>query len=215
MLRILKKRSFRILLACISLLLVINMIQDTYAKYISSASANSSFSISRWTFLVNSQDIINNADFSNTISPTWDANQNIASGVIAPTSTGHFEITIDSSSVDVAFNETITLSQGDDNTVTDLVFTGYKLNSGQVVSLNDVTTATITSSHALGEQNTSNTYTIYVKWNDNALTETMDNADDADAAVNGEASIDIDINFIQAPSSNNANEPEPEPGNGD
>ncbi len=205
MLKILKKRRFRVLLACISLLLVINMIQDTYAKYISSASANSSFSISRWAFLVNTQDVLSNSDFSNTIIPTWDANQNIASGVIAPTSTGSFQITIDSSNVDVAFNETITLSQGDDNTVTDLVFSGYKLNNGSVVNLNDVTTTTITSSHSVGEQNTTNTYTIYVKWNDNALTETMDNSDDADAAVNGEASIKVDIDFVQASTANNNN----------
>ncbi len=201
MINILKKRQFRILLACISLLLLINMIQETYAKYISSANANSEFSIARWAFLVNTQDVLSNSDFSNTIIPTFDTDTNIATGVIAPTSTGYFDIVIDSSDVDVAFNETITLSQNEDNTVTDLVFTGYSLNNGQVVSLNNLTSTTITSSHALNEQNTVNTYRVYIAWNDNASTETMDNADDADAAVNGEAIIDININFIQSASS--------------
>ena len=130
MITIIKKRTTRILLACISLLLLLNMIQDTYAKYISSASANSEFTIARWSFLVNSQDVLSNSDFSNTIIPTFDQNTNIAPNVIAPTTTGYFDITIDSSNVDVAFNETITLSQGDDNTVTDLVFSGYKLING-------------------------------------------------------------------------------------
>ena len=201
MINILKKRTTRILLACISLLLLLNMIQDTYAKYISSASANSTFSIARWSFLVNTQDVLSNSDFSNTIIPSFDQNTNIASGVIAPTSTGSFQVTIDSSDVDVAFNETITISQHEDNTVDDLVFTGYKLNNGSVVSLNDVTTATITSSHALNEQNTSNTYTFYFKWNDNANTETMDNTDDTEASDDGTAKIDVNINFIQSASS--------------
>ena len=202
MARILEKRIFRLLLACISLLLLIDMIQDTYAKYISSASANSNFAIARWAFLVNSQDVLSNSNFSNTIIPTFDANQNINTGVIAPTSTGHFEVTIDSSDVDVAFDEVITLSQASTNTVDDLVFTGYKLNNGSVVDLNNVTTATISSTHNVNEVNTSNTYTFYIAWNDNALTETMDNADDTDATVDGVAGVNVSISFTQKASSN-------------
>lgn len=202
MITIIKKRTTRILLACISLLLLLNMIQDTYAKYISSASANSEFTIARWSFLVNSQDVLSNSDFSNTIIPNFDQNTNIAPNVIAPTTTGYFDITIDSSNVDVAFNETITLSQNEDNTVDDLVFVGYKLNNGTMVSLNDVSSATITSSHALNEQNTTNTYRVYIKWNDDENTETMNNADDTEASDDGTAKIDININFIQSSSSN-------------
>ena len=202
MITIIKKRTTRILLACISLLLLLNMIQDTYAKYISSASANSEFTIARWSFLVNSQDVLSNSDFSNTIIPNFDQNTNIAPNVIAPTTTGYFDITIDSSNVDVAFNETITLSQNEDNTVDDLVFVGYRLNNGTMVSLNDVSSATITSSHALNEQNTTNTYRVYIKWNDDENTETMNNADDTEASDDGTAKIDININFIQSSSSN-------------
>jgi hypothetical protein len=177
------------------------MIQDTYAKYVSSASANSEFTIARWSFLVNSQDVLSNSDFSNTIIPIFDQNTNIAPNVIAPTTTGYFDITIDSSNVDVAFNETITLSQNEDNTVDDLVFVGYKLNNGTMVSLNDVSSATITSSHALNEQNTTNTYRVYIKWNDDENTETMNNADDTEASNDGTAKIDVNINFIQSSSS--------------
>ena len=202
MLKVLQKRKFRMLLACISLLLLVNMVQDTYAKYVSSADANSNFAIAGWAFNVNSQDVIANNDFSNTILPTWDANSNIATGVIAPTSTGSFTVQIDSSNCDVAFDETITLSQGTTNTVTDIVFTGYSLNGGTTVSLNDVTTATITSTHALNEQTTTNTYVFYIKWNDNAQTEQMNNAADTAASVNGTASVHININFIQKASTN-------------
>ena len=115
-------RKFRMLVACISLLLLINAVQETYAKYVSSADANSSFSIARWAFTVNNQDVVNNNNFSNTIVPTFDANPNIATGVIAPTSTGYIDVVIDSSNVGVAFDETITLARPGGSTVNDIVF---------------------------------------------------------------------------------------------
>ena len=108
MLNILKKRQFKLLLACISLLLLLDLIQDTYAKYISGAEATADFAIARWAFLVNSQDVLDESDFSNTIVPTFDTNANIATGVIAPTSTGYFDIEIDSSDVDVSENIEVT-----------------------------------------------------------------------------------------------------------
>ena len=103
--KLLKNRKFRLLLACISLLLLVDMIQDSYAKYISSAEASSNLTIARWAFMVNNQDVLNNSNFSTTIQPIIDSNPNIASGVIAPTSTGHFDVTIDSSNVGVAYDE--------------------------------------------------------------------------------------------------------------
>lgn len=190
-----KSRKFRILLACISLLLLVDMVQDTYAKYVSSASANSNFTIARWSFLINQQDVLNNSNFSNTIVPVFDSNANIRSGVISPTSTGYFDITIDSTNVDVAFNEIITLSQGDNNTVTDLVFTGYSLNNGSRVTLN---TDTITTSHLLNEVNTVNTYRFFIEWVDGDG-ETMNNASDTEATVEGVASVKINVQFIQNP----------------
>lgn len=214
MLNILKKRQFKLLLACISLLLLLDLIQDTYAKYISGAEATVDFAIARWAFLVNSQDVLDESNFSNTIVPTFDTNANIATGVIAPTSTGYFDIEIDSSDVDVAYSSTISLSQNSTNTVDDLVFVGYSLNDGTMVSLNDVTTATITTNHPLNEINTVNTYRVYIKWNDDALTETMDNADDTAASQSGDASVVVNLNFIQLAANTGSNQnpdPNPEP----
>ncbi len=198
MLKILKKRQFKLLLACISLLVLLDLIQDTYAKYVSSASAEGDFSIASWAFVVNQQDVLANSDFSNTITPTFDVNSNIASGVIAPTSTGYFDITIDATDVGVSYDEVITLSNGEDNTVTDLVFTGYKINNdNNITSLNNVNTATISRTHLLTDQNRVTTYRFYIMWNDNSLTETMDNEDDTEASQDGVASVAVNINFIQ------------------
>lgn len=201
MLRILKKRQFKLLLACISLLLLLDTIQETYAKYVSSADASTNFSIARWAFTVNNQDVLANNNFSNTISPVFDTDANIASGVIAPTSTGHFDIIIDSSNVGVAFSEVITVSKAVGDSVTDLVFTGYKKDSDPVVTLNNVSTATITTNHTLSTVGTT-TYTIYFEWNDDSATETMNNAADTAASINGSTYVDVHLQFTQTPSSN-------------
>ena len=199
-------RKFRFLLACISLIVLMDLIQDTYAKYVSSADATSNFTIARWAFSVNNQDVIANSDFSNTIVPVLDTNANISAGVIAPTSTGYFDVVIDSSNVGVAFDETITLSLNEDNTVTDLVFTGYKKNNDPVVTFTNA--SEITTSHQLNEATTINTYRFYIAWQD-GTGETMDNADDTDASANGTAAIDVNINFVQRPVSTN-NTPTPD-----
>ena len=170
--------------------------QDTYAKYISSADATSNLTIARWAFLVNEEDVLNNSDFSNTIVPVFDSNANISEGVIAPTSTGYFDIEIDSSNVGVSFDETISLAKSSNNTVNDIVFIGYKKNNGNVVTFDNNTTS-ITTTHLLGEETTLNTYRFYIQWNDNEATETMNNADDTEAAASGTAAISINIQFIQ------------------
>lgn len=214
--KLFKSRKFRLLLACISLLLLLDMIQDTYAKYISSAEATGNFTIARWNFLINSQDVLANSDFSNTIIPVFTPNSNIANNVIAPTSTGYFEITIDYSNVDVAFDEQIVLSPGASNTVSDIIFTEYVLNSVTTTTLSNTSNATITTTHNLNEQNTVNTYRFYIEWLD-GTGETMNNSSDTQASVNGSASIQVNVNFTQRASQNQiqnsdpAPEPEPDP----
>ena len=193
--KIMHNRKFRLLLACISLLVLVDQIQSTYAKYISSADANSNFTIARWAFTVNNQDVISNNNFTNTIVPVIDANANISSGVIAPTSTGYFDITIDSSNVGVSFDEEITLSHSANNTVSDIVFVGYKKNNGNLIQFSNNTT-TITTTHLLTDQTNVNTYRFYIEWID-GVGEDMDNSDDTAAAINGTAAITINLRFIQ------------------
>jgi len=192
--KIMHNRKFKLLLACLSLLLLLDLMQDTYAKYISSADATSNFTIARWSFLVNEQDVLNNSDFSSTIVPVFDTNANIKAGVIAPTSTGYFDIEIDSSNVGVSFDEVITLTQGTLNTVDDIVFVGYKKNDEEIVEFDETTS--ITTTHLLTEETTVNTYRFYIKWKDDA-TETMDNAADTAASQSGTAAIAVNIQFIQ------------------
>lgn len=192
--KLLANRKIRLIIAFISLILLIDMVQDTYAKYISSADATGDLTIARWAFLVNNQDVLDNNDFSTTITPIFDPNTNIASGVIAPTSTGYFDIVIDYSDVGVSFDEVITLSLSEDNTISDLKFTGYKKNNDPIVSFTNNTE--ITATHILTEQTRTERYRVYIEWFDGAGEE-LNNAQDTDASIDGIASVDVNIQFIQ------------------
>ena len=194
MIECLKTTKFKLLLAMISLLVLTNTIQESYAKYISSASASSNFTIAQWTFKVNDQDVLNNSDFSSTIVPVIDANNNIKEGYIAPTSTGYFDVVVDYSEVGVSFNEVVSVSYAQDSAVSDLVLTGYTLNGGSLVEIESGDE--IELSHDLGSATTQDSFRFYVQWID-GTDETMDN--DADTAASKEeiTSMDVNINFIQ------------------
>ncbi len=162
MINIFRKRIMRLLIACLSLLILIDMVQDSYAKYISGATATKELTIAEWSFKINNQDVLANSDFSNTIVPVFAGNTYIRQGVIAPSSTGYFDITIDSTNTAVAYDQTIELSLTDDNTVTDLQITGYSLNSGTLVQFADVTNPTINTTVNLARAGL-NTYGIFVQ----------------------------------------------------
>ena len=195
MIEVMNNRKFRFIIAFALLCLLLEMVQTSYAKYVSSASATGRFTIAEWTFKVNNIDVVSGSNFSNTLVPTYDTNANISTGVIAPTSTGYFDLVIDSSRVDVSYNQTITISKGDDNTITDLKITGYKINNSETIVFTG-NTNTITTTHNLSDPNTTNTYRIYIEWFD-GTGETMNNAADTEAASNGVASVTVDLNFTQ------------------
>ena len=194
---ILKSRKLRYFIALFSLFLLFDMIQDSYAKYVSSAEAYNDITIAKWSFKVNSQDVLDESDFSETIMPVFEGSSYIAPGVIAPTSEGYFDIEIDSTDTDVNYIETITLSKANENTISDLKIIGYKLNDGEFVEFTDNTVISTTKRYDSIQK--INKYRVYVKWMDGEG-EIMDNADDTTASKNGVASIAITINFIQTTS---------------
>lgn len=200
---LMNNRKLKILLATISLFLLIDLIQDTYAKYISSTNASGDFTIARWSFLVNEQDILNGQAVSNIIIPTIDSNENIKDDVIAPTSTGSFEVKIDSSDVEVSYDQQITVSKAATNTVGDIIFTGYKKNNGSVIQINTPNSFTLNETHLLSEVNRENTYTFYIEWKEGDG-ETMNNSADTQASKNGIARINVNLHFVQRAASSSS-----------
>ena len=186
------KNKIKFFIALISLVYCISLIQDTYAKYVSSASGNATMSIARWNILVNDTDIKNNSNFTNTITPVFEGNENIANNVIAPTSTGYFDIVLDGANADVSFNYTINLEVDETSDVSDLVIEKYTIGSDPNEYTYD---GTISNNIILTDINKTISYRFYVTWNDSE-TASMDNVGDT-LAAGGEAKITVSINFIQ------------------
>ena len=185
-------RKITFLLALLALFYWVSLIQSTYAKYLSTADADTNITIARWNILVNNQDISQNSNFSEVLEPTFTGNENIKDGVIAPTATGYFDITLDGSTTDVSFSYDISFSEADDNTVTDLKITKYEID-GHSYTYN----GPISGNILLNDQNRALTVRVYVEWVDQTDDETMTNVDDTTAANGGVAKFKVNVNVIQ------------------
>lgn len=163
-----KKKHFIYILAFLSFVLCIFFIQESYAKYLTSTSENASINVARWRILVNNKDIREGNTADAVIVPVFDGNENIASGIIAPTSEGYFDLVIDATEADVSFKYNINFSVNDDSAVSDLVATKYSINNGNVVDLNR-DNQSITN-EVLQANNTAPIYIrVYVIWDDGKI----------------------------------------------
>lgn len=186
-------RKFVLLIACICLFLSVTTLQDTYAKYTSAVNETTDITVARWRILVNNFDIRSSSTTSNLITPVFAGTTNIASGVIAPTATGYFDIVVDASGADLSFTYTITISNAVDSLVDDIIVTSCTVNGSPVTVANGVITGTI----GLQDQRV-NTIRVFIEWLD-GVGETMNNAADTSTTLAEEsiAKINVNANFIQ------------------
>lgn len=186
------KKKIIFFIALMSLFYCITFMQDTFAKYVSSATENAELTIARWSILINNQDVVNESNFTDTISPVFAGTTNIKNDVIAPTAEGYFELTLNGENTDVSFQYSIGIDTTD-CAVEDLVIKSYTI---------DGTTYTFSGNNVVGNillNDTSRTKTIRfnVEWNDDALTEKMDNAEDTAATAEETAAFSVNVNLIQ------------------
>ena len=191
-----KRKHFIYILAFLSFILCIFFIQESYAKYLTSTSENASINVARWRILVNNKDIREGNTADAVIVPVFNGNENIASGIIAPTSEGYFDLVIDATEADVSFKYNINFSVNDDSAVSDLVATKYSINNGAIIDL-DRNNQSITN-EVLQANNTAPIYIrVYVIWDDGENS-TMDNTADTEATKNGKtAKMNVNLSFIQ------------------
>lgn len=186
------KRKIAIFVALLSLFYSITLIQTTYAKYVSSAEANSNINIARWSITVNNQDVIQNSNFTNSLSPVFANNQYIKENVIAPTSEGYFDIIIDGTNADVSFKYTITLNPSNNNTIKDLKIVKYTIDD-----IDYTYNENITDIINYNDENKTKSIRVFFIWNDDEETQEMNNNEDTIATVNGNANYRVNINLIQ------------------
>ena len=195
------------LLACIALLFVVLVVTDTYSKYLTEASGTTDIAIARWRILVNGQDIRNNADLSQVITPVLYQNNHIANNIIAPRSTGYFDIVIDCRDADVSFEYEINISPNEDSSVTDLIATGYSIDGAATTPLDRGDS--ITNQVLLSSNTQTITIRVYIEWDDVSEDAVMDNEADTNATKSGDdAKLDVNLSFTQL---NETPTPEPTP----
>ena len=170
-------KKFLLLLIGICICFLLFFIVQIYAKYLTSAEGNTSLTIANWNILVNNLSIKSNTDISNTIVPVFPGNDHIASGIIAPSVEGYFDLNLDFSNADVSFQYEITVSADENSSVQDLVATGYSIDDGEKITFenyNDTITEIIEYSSNIETRN----IRVYIMWNDDEDSQTMTNDDD-------------------------------------
>ena len=189
------KKYILLILSFISLYITICLANETYAKYVSSATSTSSTSIARWRILVNNDDISVGATSTSLITPVFPGSSDISANVIAPNAEGYFDLVLDATNVDVSFRYEISIEPNANSPVTELIATRYAVNGAEPVNFVD---GDNTLEGTVNLSNTTRTYNIrvYIKWDDSL--NLMTNAQDTDTTVGDQAGLlDVTVYAIQ------------------
>lgn len=193
------KKYLMFIMTLMCLFITMCMVNETYAKYVSTATSTTLSSIARWRILVNNDDITLGSTSTTLITPVFPGSADIRQGVIAPNAEGYFDIVLDGSNTDVSFNYTIDVSVNENSPVNELVATKYRIDGGNDISFENGSTS-ITGTVGLTDQSRVKNIRVFLKWDDSM--NMMTNAEDTDTTVgNQKGMLDVSINVIQASSS--------------
>lgn len=99
-----KNKIFKLILLIIVLIILYITIRSTYSKYITTQDSSTSSHISNWNIKLNDEDIKNKKDFSGDVQLKKDTNDNIYENIIAPTSSGTFSVTLESTGTELPYD---------------------------------------------------------------------------------------------------------------
>ena len=94
-------KKFIVLFIIIVIICFYYLFQSSYAKYRKKIDGEVQARVASWLIKVNNENIENKDTLTNEITPVFDQNEFVNDGVIAPGSTGYFELTINAENVDV------------------------------------------------------------------------------------------------------------------
>lgn len=132
----------KVLGAFIPLCLLLCFMSNTYSRYVADTTGNLKIAFAQWQILVNNDDITNNTTSSVVLNPIINKNEYVESNKLAPSSSGYFDISIDPTNVDVAFNYEITLRVINEN-IPDLMISKYAIldkdyQEGNTITYNNI-----------------------------------------------------------------------------
>ncbi len=134
--------KIKVLGAFIPLCLLLCFMSNTYSRYVADTTGNLKIAFAQWQILVNNDDITNNTTSSVVLNPIINENEYVESNKLAPSSSGYFDISIDPTNVDVAFNYEITLRVINEN-IPDLMISKYAIldknyKEGNTITYNNI-----------------------------------------------------------------------------
>lgn len=185
-----KKTKIRILeiLCIISLFIAILCIQRTYARYFEKIDTTYDTHIKRWLVKVNEHIVHEETTLAEVIHPTFIHNDNMKdNNTLVPGRTGYFEMLIDYTYVDLAFEYNFSIEQLNTEPLTDFEIYGYEIIDGETSTITETSeikgvidpTTEVDSS---GEKK--RLIRVLFRWNDGEGS-TMNNS--ADTQFRGEA----------------------------
>ena len=115
------------ILCIISLIITIFSIQKTYARYFEQVDTTYNTNIKRWLVKVNDK-IVHDAETLNEVmEPIMTDNEHVNDQILVPGQTGYFEMLIDYTEVDVAFEYEFSMEQLNETPLEDFEIYGYEV----------------------------------------------------------------------------------------
>lgn len=194
------KISLSILILIFSFLIIIS----TYSKYITTTEDNTSLHIANWNIKLNDKDITESRDFTDNIQLIFDEDENkyIDEDVIAPTSKGHFNLSLESTGTELSFR--YDLSVISDENLPDFRITGYTKDDDPTYIRVDEPSPTFEGIVEPAEDTDTevkNEYTFYIEWydkEDNILNNQEDvSVSKSNSFTNPSASIPLSLKITQ------------------
>lgn len=187
------KKRVKILIVFVALAFSLSIISTTYSRYVADANGDVALTFAKWQILINNEDITSGNVESIDITPTIVENDNVASGKLAPSSLGYYDIEIDVSNVETSFDMHITLDNED---MADLRISGYSINDGEEIEIED---GQIDESFDYDEDLETINIRIYFEWYDvDDSNSEMSNEDDTSFVnENEEITITTNLSFEQ------------------
>lgn len=182
-------KKVKLIIAFMSLSVCLCLMSNTYSRYVAATTGNVDALFAKWQILVNNTDITSSSSSTIEFTPTMEENEYAADNVVAPGSTGYFDIVIDPTNVDVSFSYTIDLAIENEN-LPDISMTKYTIlptdyEEGDPLEYTDIVENQITSilnfdKETEGFEFETFTIRIFFEWLEGE-TEEMD--DEEDTAV--------------------------------
>lgn len=173
------------------------LIQYAYAKYVSGINSNTIIGIAAWDLTINNSNIINQSDFSQSLTLIFPGDQYYNANCVVPGAVGYFDLTIDCSNVTLPFRYTVTSSFAAGNNILDMEIIGYALD-GDYNNITYLNSGNPNAAHRVPANVNSSTMRVYIQWVDGGQNEALNDLADTNVAISsGRTVIQAHVSFEQ------------------